>query len=72
LYIPHFGKTNPILCWHLKGLLDCYDEYCVFEAQQLFDMPGMYAAIFAAGALGYTLNLLFLLIERRFVHWAGR
>ena len=32
----------------------------VFEAQQLFDMPGMYAAIFAAGALGYTLNLLFL------------
>jgi ABC-type nitrate/sulfonate/bicarbonate transport system permease component len=44
----------------------------VFEAQQLFDMPGMYAAIFAAGALGYTLNLLFLLIERRFVHWAGR
>ena len=35
-------------------------------------MPGMYAAIFAAGALGYALNLLFLLIERRFVHWAGR
>jgi ABC-type nitrate/sulfonate/bicarbonate transport system permease component len=44
----------------------------VFEAQQLFDMPGMYAAIFAAGALGYALNLVFLLIERRFVHWAGR
>jgi NitT/TauT family transport system permease protein len=44
----------------------------VFEAQQLFDMPGMYAAIFAAGALGYTLNLVFLVIERRFVHWAGR
>ena len=35
----------------------------VFEAQQLFDMPDMYAAIFAAGALGYGLNLLFLLIE---------
>src|SRR5437879_1150356 len=44
----------------------------VFEAQQLFDMPGMYAAIFAAGALGYTLNLLFVVIERRFVHWSGR
>jgi hypothetical protein len=27
---------------------------------------------FVAGALGYTLNLLFLLIERRLVHWAGR
>jgi ABC-type nitrate/sulfonate/bicarbonate transport system permease component len=44
----------------------------VFEAQQLFEMPDMYAAIFAAGALGYGLNLLFLLIERRFVHWAGK
>jgi NitT/TauT family transport system permease protein len=43
----------------------------VFEAQQLFAMPDMYAAIFAAGALGYGLNLLFLSIERRFVHWAG-
>ena len=44
----------------------------VFEAQQLFAMPDMYAAIFAAGALGYGLNLLFLLIERQFVHWSGK
>jgi NitT/TauT family transport system permease protein len=44
----------------------------VFEAQQMFDMPDMYAAIFAAGALGYGLNLLFLTIERRFVHWSGK
>ena len=46
--------------------------HSVFEAQQLFDMPRMYAAIFAAGALGYGLNLTFLLIERRFVHWSGK
>jgi NitT/TauT family transport system permease protein len=46
--------------------------HSVFEAQQLFDMPRMYAAIFAAGALGYGLNLLFLLIERHFVHWSGK
>jgi sulfonate transport system permease protein len=44
----------------------------VFEAQQLFNMPDMYAAIFAAGALGYGLNLLFLIIERYFVHWSGK
>jgi ABC-type nitrate/sulfonate/bicarbonate transport system permease component len=44
----------------------------VFESQQLFAMPDMYAAIFAAGALGYGLNLLFLLVERRFVHWTGK
>jgi hypothetical protein len=29
----------------------------------------MYAAIFAAGVLGYGVNLLSLLIEQRFVHW---
>jgi sulfonate transport system permease protein len=46
--------------------------HSVFEAQQLFEMPRMYAAIFAAGALGYGLNLLFILVERRFVHWAGK
>jgi sulfonate transport system permease protein len=46
--------------------------HSVFEAQQLFDMPRMYAAIFAAGALGYWLNLFFLVIERRFVHWSGK
>ena len=46
--------------------------HSVFEAQQLFDMPRMYAAIFAAGVLGYGLNLLFLLVERRFVHWSGK
>jgi ABC-type nitrate/sulfonate/bicarbonate transport system permease component len=44
----------------------------VFESQQLFNMADMYAAIFAAGALGYGLNLLFLLVERRFVHWTGK
>jgi ABC-type branched-subunit amino acid transport system ATPase component len=46
--------------------------HSVFEAQQLFEMPRKYAAIFAAGALGYGLNLLFLLVERRFVHWTGK
>jgi ABC-type nitrate/sulfonate/bicarbonate transport system permease component len=44
----------------------------VFESQQLFAMPDMYAAIFAAGALGYGLNLLFQIVERRFVHWSGK
>jgi sulfonate transport system permease protein len=46
--------------------------HSVFEAQQLFDMPRMYAAIFAAGALGYGMNLLFILAERSFVHWGGK
>jgi ABC-type nitrate/sulfonate/bicarbonate transport system permease component len=44
----------------------------VFEAQQLFNMPEMYAAIFAAGALGYGLNAFCLLVEKSFVHWSGK
>lgn len=44
----------------------------VIDAQMLFEMPEMYAAIFIAGALGYAFNLMFLIVERRFVHWTGR
>jgi ABC-type nitrate/sulfonate/bicarbonate transport system permease component len=44
----------------------------IINAQMVFDMPQMYAAIFAAGVLGYALNLVFLVAERRFVHWGGR
>lgn len=44
----------------------------VINSQMIFDMPEMYASIFAAGALGYGLNLLFLVIERKFVHWGGK
>jgi len=29
-------------------------------------------SIFAAGARGYGLNLLSLLIEQRFAHWTGK
>lgn len=46
--------------------------YRVINAQMIFDMPMMYAAIITAGTLGYGLNLLFGSIERRWVHWAGR
>jgi NitT/TauT family transport system permease protein len=44
----------------------------VIQSQMIFDMPEMYASIFAAGALGYSLNLLFITIERKFVHWGGK
>jgi NitT/TauT family transport system permease protein len=46
--------------------------YRIINAQMLFEMPDMYASIFVAGALGYGFNLLFLLIEQRFVHWSGK
>lgn len=44
----------------------------VMNAQLIFDMPEMYAAIFAAGLLGYAMNLVFILAERRWVHWGGK
>ncbi|MDM0015710.1 ABC transporter permease [Variovorax sp. J22P168] len=44
----------------------------IIDAQQVMNVKDMYAAILAAGALGYLLNILFLVAERRIVHWSGR
>lgn len=44
----------------------------VINAQMIFNMPEMYAAIFTAGVLGYSMNLVFILVERHFVHWGGK
>ena len=44
----------------------------IIDAQQVLNVKSMYAAILAAGALGYGLNVLFLIAERRIVHWSGR
>ena len=44
----------------------------IINSQQVLNVRSMYASILAAGALGYALNVLFLLAERRIVHWSGR
>ncbi|MES2990411.1 MAG: ABC transporter permease [Pseudomonadota bacterium] len=44
----------------------------IIDAQQVLNVKSMYAAILAAGALGYALNILFLVLERKIVHWSGR
>lgn len=44
----------------------------IIDAQQVLNVKSMYAAILSAGVLGYILNILFLLAERRIVHWSGR
>jgi NitT/TauT family transport system permease protein len=44
----------------------------IIDAQQVMNVKVMYAAIMAAGILGYLLNVAFLFIERRVVHWSGR
>jgi NitT/TauT family transport system permease protein len=44
----------------------------IIDSQQVLNVKSMYASILAAGALGYVLNVLFLLAEKRIVHWSGR
>ena len=44
----------------------------IIDTQQVLNVKSMYAAILSAGVLGYALNVLFLLAERRIVHWSGR
>ena len=44
----------------------------IINSQQVMNVRDMYASILAAGALGYSLNILFLMLEKRIVHWSGR
>ena len=44
----------------------------IIDAQQVFNVKEMYCSILVTGALGYLLNLLFLLIEKKLVHWSGK
>jgi NitT/TauT family transport system permease protein len=44
----------------------------IIDAQQVFNVKEMYASILVTGALGYLLNLLFLLGEKRLIHWSGK
>lgn len=44
----------------------------IINAQQVMNTKMMYAAIISAGVLGYVLNIGFLAIEKKIVHWSGR
>ena len=44
----------------------------IINSQQVMNVRDMYASILSAGALGYVLNIVFLALERRLVHWSGR
>ena len=44
----------------------------IIEAELTYRMKEMYAWICIAGLLGYGLNKVSLLCERRIVHWGGR
>ena len=44
----------------------------IIDVQQVLNVKDMYASILITGILGYSLNVLFLLIEKRFIHWSGK
>ncbi len=44
----------------------------IIDAQQILNVKDMYASILVTGILGYFLNMLFLLLEKRFIHWSGK
>lgn len=44
----------------------------IIDAQQVFNVKEMYTSILVTGGLGYLLNLLFLLAEKRLIHWSGK
>ena len=44
----------------------------IIDAQQVFNVKEMYTSILITGALGYLLNLAFLLVEKKLIHWSGK
>lgn len=43
--------------------------YFVLQSQRTFAIPEMWSGILLLGILGYVLNLLFLIVERRVLRW---
>jgi NitT/TauT family transport system permease protein len=44
----------------------------IIDAQQIFNVKDMYCSILITGALGYLLNVAFMLAEKRLIHWGGK
>ena len=42
----------------------------IIDAQISYQLTDMYGSILVAGAMGYGANVLFLIIEKQFVHWS--
>lgn len=44
----------------------------IIDAQITYEIATMYAVILLTGIIGYLLNLLFLIVEKKFLHWSGK
>jgi len=44
----------------------------IIDAQISYNLDDMYGSILVTGAMGYGLNVCFLLLEKRLIHWSGK
>ena len=44
----------------------------IIEGEQILHVTDMYASILVAGLLGYALNMIFMVLDRRLMHWNGK
>lgn len=44
----------------------------IIDSQITYEISTMYATILLSGIVGYLLNLLFIAVEKRFLHWSGK
>jgi NitT/TauT family transport system permease protein len=44
----------------------------IIDFQYVYNVTGMYAAIIIAGLVGYMLNMMLILIEKKALHWSGK
>ncbi|MBI3033320.1 ABC transporter permease [Candidatus Woesearchaeota archaeon] len=44
----------------------------IIDFQYIYNIKGVYAVILLTGVIGYMINLIFLLIENKYVHWSGK
>jgi len=44
----------------------------IIDAQIIYEIPTMYALILLTGVVGYLLNLIFIIAEKRSLHWCEK
>lgn len=44
----------------------------IIDFQYVYNIRGMYAVILLTGALGYVINLVFIVLEKRLLHWTEK
>lgn len=44
----------------------------IIDFQYVYNIKGMYAVILLTGILGYVINLVFIILEKRLLHWTEK